>query len=89
MAIDFNNTSGKVVSPIKLAHVVLRTNQIEKMGEFYKDFLGGRYAIKLPNLTFITYDDEHHRIGLVGMPFLDAKAPKSNGLEVRNTPYQA
>jgi catechol-2,3-dioxygenase len=83
MVFDFNSTSAKVVAPVKLAHVVLRTNQLEKMGDFYATFLGGHYSLKVPNqLSFITYDDEHHRIGLIGMPDLKEKDRTTNGLEV-------
>jgi hypothetical protein len=83
MVTDFNNVDIKVVSPVKLAHVVLRTNQLDKMADFYITFLGGTYAFQVPNLlAFLTYDDEHHRIGLIGMPDIKAKDKNTNGLEV-------
>ena len=83
MVVDFNSTTAKTVAPVKLAHVVLRTNQLEKMGEFYTTFLGGTFSLKVPNMmSFITYDDEHHRIGLIGMPDLKEKDRTTNGLEV-------
>jgi catechol 2,3-dioxygenase-like lactoylglutathione lyase family enzyme len=78
---DFNSTSAKVVAPVKLAHIVLRTNQLDKMGDFYVTFLGGEYAMKAPGLYFITYDDEHHRIGLIGMPDLKKSDRSITGLE--------
>lgn len=83
MVFDFNSTSTKVVAPVKLAHVVLRTSQLEKMGDFYVNFLGGQYSLKVPNsLYFISYDDEHHRIGLIGMPGLKPGNRTTTGLEV-------
>lgn len=83
MVVDFNSTAGaKVVAPIKLAHIVLRTSQLEEMGDFYVTFLGGQYALKASNLYFITYDDEHHRIGLIGMPELQQNDRSRTGLEV-------
>lgn len=79
---DFNATSTKVIAPVKLAHVVLRTNQIDAMGDFYVTFLGGEYSMKAPGLYFITYDDEHHRIALIGMPHLKKADRTTTGLEV-------
>lgn len=82
MAIDFNDVGDKVTSPVKLAHVVLRTNNWAKMNDFYKEFLGGRTAIEVPNqISFLTYDDEHHRIALIAVPDLKAKDKQTNGLE--------
>ena len=83
MVVDFTSTSSaKVVAPVKLAHVVLRTSQLEKMGDFYVTFLGGEYSLRAPGLYFITYDDEHHRIGLIGMPDLQQNDRSRSGLEV-------
>lgn len=82
-AFNFNATSSsKVVAPVKLAHVVLRTSQLDVMGDFYVSFLGGEYSMKAPGLSFITYDDEHHRIGLIGMPELKKNDRSVGGLEV-------
>lgn len=82
-AFDFNTaTHGKVTAPVKLAHVVLRTAQLDKMGDFYVTFLGGEYSLKAPGLYFITYDDEHHRIGLIGIPGLEKSTRSRSGLEV-------
>jgi catechol-2,3-dioxygenase len=80
---NFNGTaSSKVIAPVKLAHVVLRTSQLDVMGDFYVTFLGGEYSLKAPGLYFITYDDEHHRIGLIGMPGLKRSDRSAGGLEV-------
>ena len=71
----------KVVSPNKLAHVVLRTKQIDKMVDWYLDFLGARIAHRNPQLAFITYDDEHHRLAFVNLPHIQDKVRQSAGLE--------
>ena len=65
MVVDFNDLGAKLLSPLKLPHVVLRTNQLDKMQDFYITFSGGRYSLEVPNLSFLAYDDEHHRIALV------------------------
>ena len=75
----------KILIPVKLAHVVLRTNNLEKMKQFYLEFLGSKIAYEQDKtLVFIRYDDEHHRIGLIAMPHLQDKVKESNGLEVRD-----
>lgn len=71
----------KVLSPISLAHVVLRTSNLKGMREFYVTFLGGRIAHGNDFLCFITYDEEHHRIALIEFPGTTAKVTTSSGLE--------
>ena len=83
MIVNFNDVGGKVTSPIKLAHVVLRTNNFAAMNQFYKDFLGGQASVEIPDqLSFLTYDDEHHRIAVAAIPSLKNNDKDSCGLEV-------
>ena len=84
--IDFDNTSGQTIPPMKLAHVVLRTHDFEKMRDFYLTFLGGRVQHQNEQLCFIAYDDEHHRIALAKIPFVREKNPGTAGLEVNCHP---
>jgi len=86
MAINYDNPGKQVVPPSKLAHVVLRTNNPKGLVDFYLTFLGGRVAHKNDSLAFLTYDDEHHRIAIIGIPPLAPKARMTNGLEVRTSP---
>ncbi|KIW55989.1 hypothetical protein PV05_04692 [Exophiala xenobiotica] len=79
-AVDFDAPGDKVLSPVKLAHVVLRTANLEKSVNFYLDFLGGTISHRDGMLCFITYDDEHHRIALIGLPDTRPKVPSSAGL---------
>jgi catechol-2,3-dioxygenase len=71
---------GKVLSPSTLAHVVLKTNQLERMTKFYCRFLGGRVVYANEYLAFITYDHEHHRIALAQFPGTTDKDQQSCGL---------
>ena len=48
--------------PTKLAHVVFQTNRIEEMRTWYCRVLDGRVIYENPHLSFVTYDDEHHRV---------------------------
>jgi len=59
MVVNFNDVGGKVISPVKLAHVVFRTNNFAKMVQFYQDFLGGEASVEVPGqISCLTYDDE-------------------------------
>jgi catechol-2,3-dioxygenase len=75
----------KVIAPNRLAHVVLRTaagEQFQKMKKFYVDFLGGHVEMETEMLAFLRYDEEHHRIALVGLPGIGARDRSTPGLEV-------
>jgi catechol-2,3-dioxygenase len=51
-----------MASPAKLAHVVLRTGQMKAMLDWYVLVLDGRVAHEGEYLSFMTYDEEHHRV---------------------------
>lgn len=78
---DFDAPATRVLKPSSLAHVVLRTSNIKKLTDFYVNFLGGSVTHSDDSLSFITYDEEHHRIALIGIPGTPAKVPNSCGLE--------
>lgn len=78
---DFDQVGGKVLSPSVLAHVVLRTANLQRMVDFYTTFLGGQITHRNETIAFITYDHEHHRIALIGVPGTAAKIKTSCGLE--------
>lgn len=79
--VDFDAPATKVLSPATLAHVVLRTANLQPMVDFYTEFLGGTITYSNEVISFITYDEEHHRIALVGIPSTAPKNPSSCGLE--------
>lgn len=72
-----------LVSPEKLAHVVLRTapQNVESMVAFYKTFLNARPAYENKAICFLRYDDEHHRLVIIGIPGLGEVAHRNAGLE--------
>ena len=71
----------KKLSPSKLAHIVLKTAQYEKMRAFYLEFLNARVAFENGILSFLRYDDEHHRIVIAGLPGIAPKDAASAGLD--------
>jgi catechol-2,3-dioxygenase len=64
-------------STLKFAHVVFQTSQLEAMREWYSALLGAHVVYEGHGLTFLTFDDEHHRIALVQVPGLERKPPNA------------
>ncbi|GAP88703.1 putative glyoxalase bleomycin resistance protein dioxygenase protein [Rosellinia necatrix] len=71
----------KVLSPKSMAHIVLKTPDLAAMSAFYKTFLGARASWEDERMAFLTYDEEHHRIALLGVPGLPGKVQASAGLD--------
>lgn len=78
---DFDAPVKKVLSPTALAHVVLRTSNFKNMVDFYTNFLGGSVTYGNEMISFLTYDEEHHRIAILAIPGTGPKQPLSSGLE--------
>lgn len=79
----FANPGKTVVKPIRLAHVVLRTQaeKFKEMVEYYKVFLSMHEVHGNEFMWFGTYDEEHHRIvssdfGFVFVRLDDWKEPE-------------
>ena len=69
------------LSPAKFAHVVLRTNNLEGMRDWYKSVLGAELMFENDSILFLTYDDEHHRIALIKRPGLGEAVPNTVGVD--------
>ncbi|KAI0151550.1 Glyoxalase/Bleomycin resistance protein/Dihydroxybiphenyl dioxygenase [Xylariaceae sp. FL1272] len=74
-------SASRTLSPRSMAHVVLRTPNKPTMSTFYQQFLGAHASWEDEHLSFLTYDEEHHRIALLQMPSLKAKDPNTAGLD--------
>ncbi|QDS67778.1 hypothetical protein FKW77_006516 [Venturia effusa] len=74
-------TTLKVKSPSTLAHVVLRTGNFKEMVTYYKSFLGAHASYENDMMSFLTYDEEHHRVAIIGIPGTGPKVPGTSGLE--------
>jgi catechol-2,3-dioxygenase len=70
-----------MASPVKFAHIVLKTSQYSKMVPWWKDFLQGEARHENDFIAFISYDDEHHRIAIANIPNLELDNPKARGVE--------
>jgi catechol 2,3-dioxygenase-like lactoylglutathione lyase family enzyme len=59
-----------IISPARLAHVVLRTSQYDALVSWYTTVLGATIVFANGDLAFLAYDDEHHRIAVLHIPDL-------------------
>lgn len=66
----------------RLAHVVLQTPQLPVMRDWYAKVLGAHVVYEEPAVCFLTFDEEHHRIALMGLPpeLLTARTPVTIGM---------
>ena len=67
--------------PTKFAHAVLKTPDLGRARDWYVQFLQGHVVYENDMVCFVTYDEEHHRIGLASMPGLAAAPPNAYGLD--------
>lgn len=75
----------KPVSPSLFAHFVLRTAQREAMRDWYCTVLGAHKVFENDYISFITYDDEHHRVAFVSAP--DFKRPSDADRNLSHMAY--
>ena len=68
-----------MTKPIRLAHIVFRTRDMQRMKDWYCTVLGAHVVNGNDNIAFLTYDDEHHRVALIQS---DSFAPRPDGLSV-------
>ena len=71
---------GKPVSPALFAHFVLRTTDKQALVKWYCTVLAARLVFENDYISFITYDDEHHRVAFAQIPALEKPADKAWGL---------
>jgi catechol-2,3-dioxygenase len=70
----------EIKSPVRLAHVVLRTSQLDEMVAWYKKVLNASEAFNNGDIAFLAYDDEHHRVAFIKIPELDAQPAGTTGV---------
>jgi catechol 2,3-dioxygenase-like lactoylglutathione lyase family enzyme len=69
------------VPPAYLAHFVRRTSQPEALVDWYVRVLGARVVFSEGPLAFLTFDDEHHRMAVIGIPDLPPRAEGASGTD--------
>ena len=69
------------IAPVKLAHIVRRTSRFDEMLHWYQTVLGAEVVHSDGILAFLTYDDEHHRLAIAGIPGLPDQSPAAAGTD--------
>jgi catechol-2,3-dioxygenase len=54
-----------MASPTKLSHIVLQTNRRKEMRDWYCMVLNAQVLHENDVISFISYDDEHHRVAFI------------------------
>jgi len=70
------------VAPAKLAHVVLKTpgERVKTVLDWYKTVLEAEAMFETEFFGFVTYDNEHHRIAVLGLPGTEEHVDGKAGL---------
>jgi len=76
-----NQRDPAIPTPVKLAHVVLRTTRYDALRHWYTTVLNASVQFEDPFLTFLTYDAEHHRIAIANMPGAEPRSAASDGVD--------
>jgi catechol 2,3-dioxygenase-like lactoylglutathione lyase family enzyme len=69
------------ITPMKFGHVVLRSGDMPRLRDWYLFVLNARVSYQNDQVSFLTYDDEHHRVGIVQFPGTGQASGEGAGLE--------
>ena len=69
-----------MASPKKLSHIVLQTNRRREMIDWYCTVLGAEILYEAERISFISYDNEHHRVAFLDPGPLTERQPDAAGL---------
>jgi len=72
--------ANNIISPVKFAHVVLKTAKYDEMVDWYRTVLGAEFLHRDDKICFMTFDDEHHRVAIIGIPNLAGPAEGTVGI---------
>jgi catechol 2,3-dioxygenase-like lactoylglutathione lyase family enzyme len=69
------------IVPWKFGHFVIKTARFKVMVEWYKAVLQARVVQEGPNMCFLTYDSENHRLAIVNVPHLSDRPADVCGVD--------
>jgi catechol-2,3-dioxygenase len=64
----------------KLVHIVLQSNRPSELRDWYAKVLDAHVVYQNAVLTFMTFDEEHHRLAIAALPGLTERTPTTVGL---------
>lgn len=76
-----NILTNRDIRPAAFVHFVLQTSRVREQVEFYKTFLNAWEVFGSDMGSFLTYDQEHHRVAIAYAPGLRDRDPKAAGVE--------
>ncbi len=76
-----STTSAKKIVPSYMAHYVIRTNRYEEVVSWHKTFFQADEVFANDFITFLAFDDEHHRIAIGRLPDLKDHDPQASGID--------
>lgn len=79
-----------MTAPSKFAHVVYNTHRYQEMIDWYTTVFETKTQYSDDRLTFLTYDDEHHRFAFANMGPMPQDAPEprmGRGVGVNHVAY--
>lgn len=79
--------AGTRLVPGQFAHIVLYTQDVARLRDWYVTFLNAAIVGESPLGCFLTYDDEHHRLGIASMPGLAPRDPDVETVGVAHYAY--
>jgi catechol-2,3-dioxygenase len=65
---------------MRLAHIVLQTGQLPVLRDWYLKVLDAHIVFENDTLSFMTFDDEHHRLAIAQLPEPVARTATTVGL---------
>lgn len=78
-----------MVAPSKFAHVVYATHHYDEMVDWYTRVFEAKVQHAGPRLTFLTYDEEHHRFAILNLaaPDSDEGPRRTDNVGVHHVAY--
>ncbi|GAB3377774.1 VOC family protein [Spongiibacter taiwanensis] len=62
------STPAQYIRPAYMAHLVIQTRRYQEMINWYATVFQTEPVFESDKLTFVTYDDEHHRFAFLNLP---------------------
>ena len=75
-------------APAYIHHIFLRTKRFDAMRAFYKLVLGCEAFFENEMFSWLSFDQEHHRIAIANMPQSQDQAPHPGGSRPRRLPVR-
>ena len=69
-----------MASPIRISHIVLQTNNPKALQDWYCTVLEGEMVHDAGFISFMSYDDEHHRVAFINPGELQRRQPDATGM---------